>query len=84
MKYCAEITISQSSVLSPAQTEMNLMSSRTNKLLINYNPNNEIANRLRVERQRRLDSWGAAKHNILKQTKSLGIWQASHSYDPKH
>ena len=52
---------------------MNLMSSRTNKLLINYNPNNEIANRLRVERQRRLDSWGAAKHNILKQTKSLGI-----------
>ena len=83
MKHCAEITISQSSVLSPAQTEMNLMSSRTNKLLINYNPNNEIANRLRVERQRRLDSWGAAKHNILKQTKSLGIWQASHSYDPK-
>ena len=63
---------------------MNLMSSRTNKLLINYNPNNEIANRLRLERQRRLDSWGAAKHNILKQTKSLGIWQASHSYDPKH
>jgi len=30
-----------------------------------------------------LDSWGAAKQNILKQTKSLGIWQASHSYDPK-